>query len=128
MKPVPPREFLDQWEDLVQRSILPERMLEEKRPDIILEQWGVDLPVQRERLRAEADILVRRIMAARTDDEIGPLLSGTDPAIVAILYDRVKNAGKELRVLAHLKAGEQWKDGLTWREMVKTLLLRGTFH
>jgi len=127
-KPVTPREFLNQWEDLVQRSILPERIVEEKRPDIILEGWGDDLPAHRERLRDEVDILVRRIMASRTDDDIGPLLSGTDPEIVAILYDRVKNAGKELRVAVHLRAGDRWKKAVTWRDIVKELLLRGTFH
>lgn len=128
IKPITPREFLNQWEDLVRRSILPERILEEKRPDIILKRWGDDLPAHRERLRDEVDILVRRIMASRTDDDIGPLLSETDPEIVAILYDRVKNAGKELRVTVHLRAGDRRKKGSTWRDLVKALLLRGTFH
>ena len=64
-------------------------------------------------------------MAARTDDEIWPLLSGTDPEIVAIFYDRVMNAGKELRVRVHLKA---FRKGATWRDLVKAMLLGGTFH
>ena len=126
MKPVTPREFLDQWEDLVQRSLLPLDIREQKRPDIILEQWAGDLPAHRERLRSEVDILVRRIMAARTDGEIGPLLLRTDPEIVAIFYDRVMNAGKELRVRVHLKPS--WEEGTPWRDLVKEFLLRGIFH
>jgi len=102
--------------------------MEEKRPDIILERWGDDLPAHRERLRNKVDLLIKRIMASHTDADIGPLLSGTAPEIVAILYDRVKNVGKELRVMAHLKAGDPWKKGATWRELMMTYLLRGTFH
>ena len=74
IKPIPPREFLDQWSEIVQTSLFPKRIYEEKRPDKIIEKWGEDLPKHRERLRQETDALIARLLSVQRDEDIVDIL------------------------------------------------------
>jgi hypothetical protein len=129
IKPITPREFLDQWSETVQTSLLPERIVKEKRPDKILEDWGADLPNHRERLRQDTDALIEKLLAVRRDEDVVDILFAAPPELVAVFYHRLQTAGKQLRVDVHLSDFFLKPGGTTWRDLVKTyLLLRGTFQ
>lgn len=128
IKPIPPREFLDQWSEIVQTSLFPKRIYEEKRPDKIIEKWGEDLPKHRERLRQETDALIARLLSVQRDEDIVDILFAAPPELVAVFYHRLQKAEKQLWVMVHLNAGARWKKGATWRELMMKYLLRGTFH
>ena len=128
MKAVVPREFLEQWSKIVELSLFPEQIFKQKRPDQILEQWGDDLSRQRSRLRKQTDHLIQKILSLRSDEDVVPILLETDRELVAAYYDRLKSAGKRLRVEVHLNDAYEKPGELTWRDLTMMLLLRRTFQ
>lgn len=122
-KPITPREFLDQWNDIVGSSLFPDRIIKERRPGEILSQWAGDLPKHQERLRHEADALVTRILNIQSDPDIDEMLLATPLDLLAIYYDRVTRAGELLKAAVHLKPEYIGNRYLTWRDLARDLLL-----
>ena len=102
MKAVTPREFLEQWADIVMKSIAPPTVLKIKGPHLVLNLLADNLPAHRERLKIEIDTLVEQVLVAQSDQDLETLLLKTDPEIFALYWDRIVDAGKRLRAMVHL--------------------------
>lgn len=120
---------MDQWDEIVRTALFPDRIFEEKRPDKIIEKWGADLPKHRERLLQATQDLIQRLLDDLLPDQAvwTTVLLATDPEVLAVYYERLQDAGKRLREEVHLNDYYE-KPEMTWRDLVRMLLLRQTFH
>lgn len=123
MKAIPPREYLDQWADIVRSSLLPDWLLEAIRPEKIISRWADELPKHRERLRPAVDDLVIRILNSRSDQDTNGILSTTPLHLLAIYCDRVTRASVRLGEAVRLEPEHLFAHYKTWKDLAKDLLL-----
>ena len=123
MKAITPREFLDQWADIVRSSLLPGWLIEAIRPEKIISRWADELPNHRERLRPTVDDLVIRILNSRSDQDTDGILSTTPLHLLAIYCDRVTRATARLGEAVQIEPENLFAHYDTWKDLAKDLLL-----
>lgn len=91
--------LLTLWVMGITVMFFPDKLLEELRPIEILNAWGNDLPAMREKLRAEVDAFIERVLDFDEPSELWSALRELDPKIMALYCDRLTVATYALKSL-----------------------------
>ncbi|MFA4916976.1 MAG: hypothetical protein WC560_09940 [Syntrophales bacterium] len=93
------KDLLTLWEVTISATLFPKVLIDELRPFDMLDDWGDNLPVMRQRLQLEVDAFIERVLTFNNTPELWSALRELDPSVMALYCDRLNAATYALQNL-----------------------------